>query len=240
MVLTSSTVTHADSLVLRADQIEARITAEIELAPRLVRKPTSFAPDVWFGATSRVTIGLIHSNASLSRIDRAASYCFEHDTIYGCDRTYHNAGLDVRYAARRGTFAVAPRARLLIRDVDPWKPAVTAGALLRWQRGRFAVTGDPYLRLGLYNTDRGNRTALFLPVEAALRVIARIEVVAHTGYNSDLAVWHDGFHIPLALAIRARMTDHVELGSLVGFTSAVGPQDTVSRRTVWFWVGWRS
>ena len=31
---------------------------------------------------------------------------------------------------------VAVRGRFLIHDVDPWKPAVTAGALIRWSRGR--------------------------------------------------------------------------------------------------------
>lgn len=239
VVLVSATA-HADPLVLARDQIHAVVTSEIELAPRHFAKPISFAPDVWFGVTSRLTVGLIHSNASVSRIERAASFCFEHHVIYGCDRTYHNAGLDVRYAWRTGPIAVAPRGRFLIRDVDPWKPAITAGALVRWERGILALTGDPYLRLGIANTDKGNRTALFVPVVFSVAPIERLRVALHTGYDSDLAVWHDGFHIPLALSTRGKLTDSVEIGVLGGFTSALGPQDTVSRRQLWIWLGWHS
>jgi hypothetical protein len=67
----------------------AQSGVEIELAPRQVARPISFAPDVWIGVTSRLTAGLIWRNASVSRIARSASYCFDH-TVFGCDRTYHN------------------------------------------------------------------------------------------------------------------------------------------------------
>jgi hypothetical protein len=234
-----STNARANPLVLEQDQIQAVVTSEIELAPRSIAVPISFAPDVWLGVTPRLTVGLIHSNASISRIARAASFCFEHD-FYGCDRTYHNAGLDVRYAMQDGALAVAPRVRFLLRDVDPYKPALTAGALLRWQRGPLAITGDPYLRIGIANTDQGNRTALWLPVMLSVSPTSRLDLALHTGYDSDLAVWHDGFHIPLALSTRGRITDSIELGMLGGFTSALGPQDTTLRRQLWIWLGWRS
>lgn len=239
VVLLAATPAAAEPLVLRPDQIEAVLTTEIEVAPNQLAKPTSFAPDVWFGITPTLTIGLIHSNASVSRIGRGASLCFQH-TIYGCDRTYHNAGLDLRYALRDGPLAVAARGRFLLRDVDPYKPAITAGALLRWSRGRLALMGDPYLRIGIAHTDAGNRTTLFLPVSVSVRPVRRLAAALHTGYDSDLAVWTDGFHIPLALSVRGEVTDSIELGALYGFTSALGPQDTLTRSTLWFWLGWRS
>lgn len=228
-------------MVLRDDQIHAVLTTEIELAPRQFAKPWSLAPDVWFGVTPRLTLGLIHSNASVSRIGRGASFCFEH-TLNGCQRTYRNAGLDVRYAlSDDSTVATAAHVRLLLRDVDPaWKPALTLGVLARFSHGRIALTSDPYVRVGLANTDLGNRTALFVPVVFSLNLVERVALSVHTGYDSDLAVWYDGFHIPLALSTRGRITDTVELGVLGGFTSAFGPQDTLTRATVWFWLGWRS
>lgn len=240
-VLLSAQAAYANPLVLRDDQIHAVLATEIELAPRQFAKPWSLTPDVWFGVTPRLTLGLIHSNASVSRIGRGASFCFDH-TINGCQRTYRNAGLDVRYAiSDRGSLAMAARGRLLLRDVDPaWKPAMTLGVLARWSRGRIALTSDPYLRVGLANTDLGNRTALFVPVVFSVNIVERVAVNVHTGYDTDLAVWHDGFHIPLALSTRGRITDTVELGLLGGFTSAFGPQDTLSRATLWFWLGWRS
>jgi hypothetical protein len=239
LLCSAATAAHANPLVLERDQIEAVITSEVELAPHQVAKPISFAPDVWLGVTPRLTVGLIHSSASVSRITRGASFCFRHSMI-GCDRTYHNGGLDARYALRDGTLAVAVRARFLIRDVDPYKPAFTAGALLHWSRNRIALTADPYLRFGLANTDDGNRTALFVPIITSVRTFQRVELRVHTGYDADLAVWRDGFHIPLALSMRAPVSDSVELGLLGGYVSAFGPQGTLTRRTLWIWLGWRS
>ncbi len=238
-LLCSAAVARANPVVLDRDEIAATLTTEIELAPKQVAKPISFAPDVWLGVSSRLTVGIIHSNASLSRIARGASLCFRH-TTFGCDRTYHNSGVDARFLVREGEFAIAARARLLVRDVDPWRPAITAGALLHWSRGRFAVTSDPYLRIGLANIDAGNRTALFLPVVAGVRPTPPLELRVHTGYDSDVAVWHDGFHIPLALSARAAVTDALEIGALAGYTSAFGPQGTLTRKTLWLWLGWRS
>lgn len=228
----------AHPLVLPAGGIEAAVTAEIDLAPRRIGRPLSLAPDLWFGVTSRWTVGVIHSNASISRIAPGASYCFRHTPLV-CDRTYSNAGLDVRYRARAGALAVAPRLRVLIRDVDPWKPAVTAGALVRWTRGRFAITSDPYLRVGLANTDRGNRAALFVPVVFAIQPVRRIAAILHTGYDTDLAVWRDGWHVPMAFGLRARVTSQLELGVLGGLTSALGAQNTRNRRVLFVSVRWR-
>jgi hypothetical protein len=238
VTLVWATTARADGLVLRADQIALAVTTEIELAPASAGRPLSIAPDVWLGVTSRWTVGVIHSNASINRITRGNGYCFRDPEA--CDRTYGNAGLDVRYGLRDGAVAVAPRARFLIRDVDPWKPAVTGGALVRWTHGRWSITGDPYLRIGLANTDQGNRAALFLPVEIAVRPVPRFAFALHTGYDADLAVWHDGWHVPLALALRNRLARRIELGVLAGFTSALGPQDTMKRRVMWISLDWRT
>jgi len=249
-VLTAVTLAHAEPsapatdvvtrpLVLPAGGFEARLTAEINLQKNRYGRPLSLAPDLWYGVTPRWTIGLVHSNPSVDRIDANATFCLRRFQTR-CDRLYRGSGLDVRWSWKSGDFAVAPRARLLVRDVDPIKPAVTLGTQLRWTRGRFAVESDPYLRLGLANRDEGNRAALFVPIWLAVQPTCRWLLAIHTGWDAELAIARDGFHIPFGLVIRARATSQLDVGVEAGFTSLLGPQNNIKQRAALVTVGWRT
>jgi hypothetical protein len=231
----------ARPLVLARGQLEAQLVLDLNLAPGYFGKSTSLAPDVWFGALPELTVGLIHSQPSVDRFAPGATFCIVHQDV-GCQSTYHGSGVDARYSVLDGDVAVAPRLRVLVRELDPVKPAVTLGALVRWTRGRFAIIGDPYLQLGLANTDRGNRHALFLPVTFAVQPLARWELSLRTGFHSDLAVIRDGYHIPIALATRvaAQRDPHVDVGVMLAFASLLGPQNTAKERALFFWVAYRT
>jgi len=138
----------------------------------------------------------------------------------------------VRYELRDW---VSPRARFLVRDVDPFKPAFLVGAWLHGEHGRWGVMADPYLQLGLANTDQGNRSALFLPVRGSVRV-ACSELWLDTGWNSELAVWRDGWHIPVGVGASTHASDHVDVGAELGFRTLLGPQNTPKERVLFVFV----
>jgi hypothetical protein len=177
-------------------------------------------------------IGLIHANDSVDQIDARASLCFRGGDPLSCDHVYRGSGLDVRWRWREGALAIAPRARLLVRDIDPWKPAITLGALARWTRGRAAVTGDPYLRLGLANQSSGNQAALFVPIWFAVQPAWGWRIALHTGWDSVLATWRDGWHVPVALELAARVTSQLDVGLAAGFPHLLGPQNNVKERAM--------
>lgn len=224
-------------LVLRAGSTAVQVVAEANLARGALFRPLSIAPDAWFGVTSRLTIGVIHSDLSIDRIAPKASLCARQDNLL-CTRVYRGSGIDVRYAAVTGDFTVVPHARVLLRDVDPVKPAITLGAALRWTRGRTTVTSDPFLQLGLANTDRGNRSALWLPVVVAIVATDRIDAEFSSGWNSDLAVIRDGWHVPIEFAVRVQLTVQLDVRMGFGFTSLLGPQNTPKQRLMTLAVRW--
>jgi hypothetical protein len=227
----------ARPLVLDEGGLELRLTAEISVEYHHSRGLVSLAPDAWFGVSPRWTLGVIHSSPSVDRIASGASLCVAGPD--SCDRVYRGGGLDVRYLARGGAFAIAPRARALMRDVDPVKPAVTLGALVRWTRGRFAITGDPYVRLPLANHDLGNRAALVVPIWFAVQPATGWEIAVHTGYDGDFAVLRDGGHGPVGVAVTARVTSEVELTVEAGWGQLLGPQHDGKTGTVLVTAGWR-
>jgi hypothetical protein len=225
-------------LVLGEGGLDFRLTAEINLQPRFVARPLSFAPDAWWGISPRWTIGLVHSNASLDRIEAGATLCVRESPISTCNRLYRGSGLDVRFSARAGALSIAPRVRVLVRDLDPFKPAITLGALVRWSHGRFAIAGDPYLRLPLANHSLGNRAALVVPLWLAVQPARGWELAVHTGYDADLVVLRDDGHIPLGLAVTARATRELDVRVLAGWSRLLGPQHDAQRAALMITAGW--
>jgi len=245
-ILFASTSAFADSddiitrpLTLARGQLEAQLVLEVNLQLALEGSPTSLAPDAWYGLTDRFTVGVTHSNATLDRIDASASICIVH-LANVCDRYYRGSAIEARWSWRTGRLAIAPRARLLVRDVDPVKPALALGALVRWTRGRFALESDPYIRTGLANTDLGNRAFLMVPLYILVQPTCRWLVGIHLGWESDLAVARDGSHGPLGLIVKARATQNLDLTLHGGFTSLVGVQNNIKQRAVMVSVGWRT
>lgn len=228
----------ARPLVLAPGELEARLTAEYRIFYHRTRGLVSLAPDAWLGLAPRWTLGVIHSSASVDRIATGASLCVSSDDD-ACAHVYRGGGLDVRYLARDGDLAVAPRLRFLVRDIDPWKPAVTAGALVRWTRGRFAITSDPYLRIPLANAADGNRTAISLPLWLAVQPARRWQLALHTGFDADLAVLTDGWHGPISLVTTVRLTDALDATLEAGWEQLLGPQYDAKTATIQLALGWR-
>lgn len=230
----------AQPLVLEPGTVELRLTTEINIQARELARPLALAPDAWWGISPRWTIGFIHSDPSVDQIGIAASFCARQSDISACDRLYRGSGLDVRYSAVAGDLALAPRVRVLVRDIDPFKPAVALGALARWTQGRFAITTDPYLRLPLANHELGNRAALSLPVWLAVQPAVGWVIALHTGYDADLVILRDGGRGPFALDVTTRVTSRLELGLEAGWAALFGPQHDGKQGTVMLSAGWRS
>jgi|GEM_PF-1366878 len=233
----------APSLVLDANHVAAALTFEANLAPGQVASPASIAPDFWYGITSELALGVIHSDASIDRVpvffEPGGSICVRLETV-SCPRHYHGSGIDGLYQIVRGELDIAVHARLLLRDVDPIKPAITGGATLRWMNHWLSVVADPYIQFGLLHLSAGNRAELWLPITIAFAPVALVSLELHTGYDSDLAVWNDGYHVPLMARTRIRVTGHLDAGVAAGFASLIGTQNIPRERMMAFDLAWRN
>lgn len=228
-------------LVLAPGAVAAELHWAINLQQGSFGTPMAVSPDAWVGILPRLTIGLFHSDASLDQIAASGSLCVRQVPLAACHQLYQGSGIDVRYSATgqtEGQIAIVPRLRVLLRDIDPLKPATTLGAMLRWTHGRFAVQSDPYLRLPLANGALGNRSAIMLPLWLAAQPAAGWLIALRTGFASDLAVIHDGGHVAFAADAATRITDQVDLGLELGWASLIGPQHDARHATITVTAGW--
>jgi hypothetical protein len=197
------------------------------------------APEVLWGATPRLTLGLLHGHRSLDQIGAGAGLCV-HDPGGACDGRYQDVGVDARWGWRAGALDVAPRGRLLWRSFAPNRPALTAGAEVRWRRGWFALISEPYLEVGLANRARGNRDQLIVPLRLLVAPTCRLTVGLRLGLAGELATWRDGWHGAVGAEVTARVSDAVDVTALFGYPSLLGPQNSLQARALIVGVTWRS
>ncbi|MCE9577315.1 MAG: hypothetical protein K8W52_29470 [Deltaproteobacteria bacterium] len=231
-------------LVLAPGSIEGGVAVETNLAPRRVGKALSIAPDVLVGVTPRLTLGIVHSARALGLVATGDGLCL--GGIYrGCNDAYKNLALDARWsiragrAGRAGGFALAAHGRALVRRFDPLLPSVRVGALARWRRGAFEVASDPYLQLGLWHRDRGNRAVIGVPLWLAVAPTCRWALYLHTGVRGEVAVFGDAWAVPIAVGTRVAVTPRVDVSAEGGFERLGGPLNTGNLRSAWIAVDLR-
>ncbi len=218
-------------VVLPAGSFEVVANLEGWLLPGRALQAVSLAPDVYVGVTSRLTVGVTTSNRALARLAAGSGVCIGAVSA-GCVARINNIGLDAKVSLGRNAWTLAPHGRLVMRQWGPLKPALMVGALLGWQFGRWSAVADPYVQLGLANQDRGNRTSVNVPVWLRVQPTCRWQLALHTGFESDLAVLHDGWHGALGGVVTTALRPEVELEVSAGVRSAFGPQNTIKERSV--------
>ncbi len=238
VVVLASTAARADvpliarPIVLDQGAVEGRLTLETNLYTYSQWKPTSLAPDVWYGVTPDLTVGVVSSADALSQVGPGDGVCFG-GFAHGCEQAYSNLGVDARWAIARGALSLAARVRLVTRRWSPWLPSVRVGALARWQRGRFAITSDPQLQVGLDNTDLGNRAQANVPLWLAVAPTCRSEIYLRTGVYGELAVFGDVWSVPALVGAKVAVSTHIDVAAEIGFERLAGPLDEGKLRMAW-------
>jgi hypothetical protein len=187
----------------------------------------AIAPDVSWGITDRTAISIAHSARSIARIDDIGGLCFR-----TCEeRPRYAVGLMAKHGlVATSTIDLSLQGGWLVRDLDPWKPALLLGGGAHWQRGRWAASTTPYLQLGVANTEQGNRHRAVVPVRFSMQPTCKWAVGLHTGIEGELAVFSDAYHVPLAAQVTARLSQQMLVTIEAGFSSLFGPQNTGNRR----------
>src|SRR5262249_14247626 len=120
-----------DQMVLPKGRALLDAFAQINLSSGAVFKPFSLTPDIWYGLTPDVTIGLVHS--TLARFGFMGVGAATGDALCltgssnGCDSFYPGAGLLLRYGLKKGKMPLAFEGGFVIKDFDPFQIAVKLG-----------------------------------------------------------------------------------------------------------------
>lgn len=222
----------ADQLTLPKGRLLLDAFAAFNLSSDSVFKPFSLSPDVWYGATDAVTVGLIHSGTGMFGFIGGAgqSLCLS-GSGGNCADIYPNVGLEARYKLKTGTFALAAGGGLYVRHLsDPFQLALKLGAAGRWHSGKLAFEFEPNIFFGLTNRTptaggialASNEETLDLPGTLFYAVTPMLAVALQTGFLLPLQNTGDNYAIPLSLGVHYRVNESFNVSLAFSLLKLIG------------------
>jgi hypothetical protein len=185
-------VTEERQMTLPAGGVFVQVFAEINLSQDRALEPFSIAPDIWYGVSNELTVGLVHSTRGATGFYGQAGdgLCLTGEEN-GCAKVYNSVGIDGRYHFyREGGITAAADGGLFARSIDPFALALKLGAAGRWQSGQLAVELAPSLFFGLTERDPEgeadvevgtNKEVFSLPATAIYSIMPQLGLAFQAG-----------------------------------------------------------
>jgi hypothetical protein len=232
-----------DGFVLPKGKLQLDALMEISLSSGGVFKPFSITPDLWYGATDDLTVGLVHSTLGETGFIGGVSnsLCFS-GSGNGCPELYNNVGADARYRLKKpfsldaGLYANAFSPSFFL--------DLKIGIDGRWVWGKLSLEVQANLFFGLTNRNpakdpttmkdigNGNREVLFIPATIAYLVIPKLDLGLQTGLDLPFNNTGDAYEIPFALFGKYAATPKLGLGLALAFPRLLGGASTGDIRSL--------
>jgi len=205
------------SITLPQGTTKLDATVESEMSNNVVAKPVSIAPDLAFGATDDLTLGIVTSKFATTgfRGSAGGGLCVGGND-YGCPHVLNAGGLEGWYALTTGGIATAAGAGAFATDFDKGYYAFKLGVKTKWTAGRFVGTLSPSVFVAAtkrtdYFGMAINKDALYVPVTAGVKPTAAATIFVGSGVKGPLQGLATHWQVPFG----------------VGATYAVGPEVTL-------------
>jgi hypothetical protein len=242
-----------DDLATPLDEPAARIDADDELAPLTlgegeiridgvfeislssgsVFEPFSIAPDIYYGLSDELTLGVIHSGFGTTGFfgGLGNGLCLTGEDG-GCPNVYDNVGARGLFGLLDGDIELVADGGVFVRSFsDDLELALKLGVLGRWVSGDIQVLFNPNLFIGLSNRDI-NPDTLYLPVTALYALTPEISAGAQTGLLGQLNEFGDTWFIPLSLVGSYSLSENLGVAASLSLPQLFGEFDTTDIRSL--------
>jgi hypothetical protein len=209
-------------MTLPAGRAFIQVFAEINLSEEAVAKPLSIAPDLWYGVSNELSVGLVHSGRAATGFYGGVGngLCLSGEDG-GCAKVYDNVGLDVRYHFyREGDLTLSADGGLFVGSFDPFVASLKVGAIGRYQAGALALEAAPALFAGLTQREpegggvvisTGNKEIFFLPVSVMYALSPSFGLAAQVGATVPFENAGDLFTIGASLGVQYLLSSQLFL-----------------------------
>ncbi len=201
-------------------------------------KPISLSPDVLYGVSDVLSVGLIHSTYATTGFagGTGTSLCLSGKTD-GCGKLYNKLGVVGKYALSSD---LALDGGLIIRQLsDPMMAGLKAGVSGRMMAGPVMVMYEPNLYIGATKRDLGNKERLNVPVTGFVPV-GPVMAGVQTGISGPLSDFGKMYAIPLSFIGIMHINQSLMAGAALAFNNIAGKNHTGDARALNLFVGWNN
>ncbi len=226
---------------VRAGGVAVWGTLGIGASKGLFGKPLTLSPDVYYGVSDVLSVGLAHSSWGTTGFVSDAnpivgrSLCLSGKTD-GCPKLYNNVGFVAKYAL---SDALAVDGGVILGSLDPMNLGIKAGVVGRVMAGPVMVMYNPNLYVGVNKRDLGNKEWINVPV-MGLVPAGPVMAGLQTGIYGPLSKFGDSYGIPLSLVGIMQINQSLMGGASLTFNRIAGKGHTADFRTINLFVGWNN
>jgi hypothetical protein len=204
-----------------AGTVSARILLDVNLSSDLAAQPISLAPDLYYSATDKLQLGLLHQGPMGWQARPGVGLCLT-GKDNGCPRVYQNVGFDLMYGLAFGEYHLSAHGTLFIDHFDPTTTSLAVGFAGKAHFGeRVALFFDPKIAISLNERDAQD-DILYIPLELELQADARTAVKILSGVSGGLSAFGDTYQIPLGVGVMRNLNPHFDLGARFSFDNLLG------------------
>ena len=208
-------------LLFPRSMVQVTATFEANLSSGAAFEPFSLAPDIYYGVSEKLTIGVIHSSSAYGAVGAGNGICLS-GTDAGCAATYQSVGVDALYGLTDGTVQLVAHGGVDALSLpDPTLFSLRAGIKGRWNSGKIQVICDPHIRLGITERDF-NDDALGLPLEVMFQATPKLAAGVHTGMFGPFDGLGDALRVPVGAQVLYGMSHKVDIGGALSLVNLFG------------------
>jgi hypothetical protein len=206
-----------------AGMLSARLLLGINLSTDNVGKPISLAPDLYYGVSDTLQLGLVHQGPLGWQGRPGLGLCLTGKSN-GCPKVYDNVGFDLMYGLAFGQLHLSAHGSLFVSSFDPTTTSLALGFAGKLHANdRVALFFDPKIAIAI--SDRNtNDDVLYVPLELEYQLGAPTTFKVLSGISGGLSTLGDTYQVPLGIGLVQNLTEHVDLGARFSFDNLLGQE----------------
>jgi hypothetical protein len=206
-----------------AGMVSARVLLDINLSADRAGKPISLAPDLYYSATDRLQIGLLHTGPMGWQSRPGVGLCLTGDSN-GCPKVYDNVGFDLMYGLDFGQTHLSLHSSLFLSSFDPLTASVALGFAGKLHlTEHVAVFFDPKVAIAVSERDTQD-DAIYIPAELEFQLARATTFKLLTGLSGGFSAFGDTYQIPVGVGIVQNLNTHFDIGARFSFDNLLGAE----------------
>lgn len=236
----------APGLTTPAGKIKVSVGLGVNLSKESVAKPITITPDIFYGVSDKLEVGLAHSGYAITGFwgdsSLGGGLCLTGEEN-GCGKLYDGpVGLLARFGVMDGPTQLAVDAGLVIAQLsDPMLMGLKVGVRGRHMAGNLIIGFAPNIYIGVTERDF-NKEQLNIPVEIGFMVNEQLGVGLQTGLSGPLDGLGDFYRIPLSIGGAFMVNDNLSVGAAFTLHRVAGFEGpgAADIRGLNLWVDWHN
>jgi hypothetical protein len=183
-------------------------------------KPIQIVPNLYYGVSDVLTVGLAHNTGSeifqAVNVPGGRGLCLSGESD-GCRKVYNNVAADVLFSfMRSSTMDLAAHGGLDIAAFDPTVLQLRLGVKGKTMAGPLVIVFDPAFYIGLTERD-GNKEAINLPVRLGFMATPQLNLGLSAAIGGQLDGFGDNYSVPLGLGGTFALNSQLDLRAQFAF-----------------------